>query len=108
MLTITAQTPMPTRFHPRVDVGFMVKLMIGGKSLVVKAEDVSMAGCRLVGDFPDLHGRVTICLPLPEGEQIVTEATVRHRTAEGLGLEFDDLDWDEMFVMARFLHPRLP
>ena len=29
MIEITAQSPLPTRFHPRVDAGFMVKLFTG-------------------------------------------------------------------------------
>ena len=49
MLTVTAQSLMPTRFHPRVDAGFMVKLFTGGRSVVAKATDLSMAGLKLIG-----------------------------------------------------------
>ena len=40
--------------------------------------------------------------------EIVTSATVRRRNDETVALEFDQLDWDDMFALARFLHPRLP
>ena len=108
MITVTAQSPMPTRFHPRVDAGFMVKLATGGRSLLAKATDLSMAGLRLVGDFAATDDRMTLCIPLPGDREIVTQATVRRRNEEGLSVEFDQLDWDDMFALARFLHPRLP
>ncbi len=108
MLTVTAQSPMPTRFHPRVGAGFMVKLLVGNRTIVAKAEDVSMAGLKLVGELDLGRERVTVCLPLPEDQQVVTEATVRRREAGSLALEFDELDWDDLFTLARFLHPRLP
>lgn len=108
MITVTAQSPLPTRFHPRVDAGFMVKLYLGGRSVVAKADDLSMAGLKLVGDFAAADDRLTLCLPLPGDREIVTEATVRRRSEEGVALEFDQLDWDDMFALARFLHPRLP
>jgi hypothetical protein len=108
MITVTAQSPMPTRFHPRVDAGFMVKLATGGRSVLAKATDLSMAGLKLVGDFGRIDDRLTIAIPLPGDREIVTQATVRRRNEENVALEFDQLDWDDMFALARFLHPRLP
>lgn len=108
MLTVTAQSPMPTRFHPRVDAGFMVKIATGGRSVIAKATDLSMAGLKLIGDFGSADDRMTLCIPIPGGREIVTQATVRRRNEEELALEFDQLDWDDMFSLARFLHPRLP
>ncbi|HEY0881344.1 MAG TPA: PilZ domain-containing protein [Archangium sp.] len=108
MITVTAQSPMPTRFHPRVDAGFMVKLFTGGRSVLAKATDLSMAGLKLVGDFGRIDDRLTIAIPLPGDREIVTQATVRRRNEENVALEFDQLDWDDMFALARFLHPRLP
>jgi PilZ domain len=104
------QTPvaLPTRFHPRVDAGFMITLKTGGRSLVAKATDLSMAGLRLVGDFGASDDRLTLCIPIPGDREVTTGATVRRRNEEGLALEFDQLDWDDMFALARFLHPRLP
>ncbi|MGV3625764.1 MAG: PilZ domain-containing protein [Archangium sp.] len=107
MLTVTAQSPMPTRFHPRVDAGFMVKIFTGGRAVIAKACDLSMAGLKLVGDFA-VEERMTICIPIPGDRDVVTQATVRRRTEEDMALEFDQLDWDDMFALARFLHPRLP
>lgn len=108
MLTVTAQSPMPTRFHPRVDAGFMVKIFTGGRAVIAKANDLSMAGLMLVGDFAAPEERMTICIPIPGDRDVVTQATVRRRTEENMALEFDQLDWDDMFALARFLHPRLP
>ena len=108
MLTVTAQSPMPTRFHPRVDAGFMVKLFTGGRSVVANANDQYIAGLKLVGDLGSADDRMTLSIPIPGGREIVTQATVRRRGEEELALEFDQLDWDDMFSLARFLHPRLP
>ena len=103
MLTVTAQSPMPTRFHPRVDAGFMVKLFTGGRSVVAKATDLSMAGLKLIGDFGSADDRMTLSIPIPGDREVVTGATVRRRGEEELALEFDQLDWDDMFALARFL-----
>lgn len=108
MLTVTAQSPMPTRFHPRVDAGFMVKLFTQGRAVLAKATDLSMAGLKLVGDFSSSEERLTLSIPLPGDREVVTTATVRRCNDEELALEFDQLDWDDMFALARFLHPRLP
>ncbi len=108
MITVTAQSLLPTRFHPRVDAGFMVKLFTGGRAVLAKATDLSMAGLKLVGDFGVEDDRMTLCIPIPGDREVVTQATVRRRGEEGLALEFDQLDWDDMFALARFLHPRLP
>jgi hypothetical protein len=108
MITVTAQSPMPTRFHPRVDAGFMVKLFTGGRAVLAKATDLSMAGLKLVGDFGHMDDRLTLAIPLPGDREIVTQATVRRSSEENVALEFDQLDWDDMFALARFLHPRLP
>lgn len=108
MITVTAQSPMPTRFHPRVEAGFMIKLFTGGRSVLAKATDLSMAGLKLVGEFGRADDRLTLAIPIPGDREIVTGATVRRRNEETVALEFDQLDWDDMFALARFLHPRLP
>ena len=97
-----------TRFHPRVGAGFMVKVFTGGRAVLAKASDLSMAGLRLVGDFASADERLTVCIPLPGDREVFTEATIRRRSEESAALEFDQLDWDDLFALARFLHPRLP
>ena len=77
-------------------------------ALVAKATDLSMAGLKLIGDFGSADDRMTLSIPIPGGREVVTQATVRRRGEEELALEFDQLDWDDMFALARFLHPRLP
>ena len=108
MITVTAQQPQPTRSHPRVDAGFMVKMHTNGRSVVAKAQDLSMAGLMLVGDFRDAEETVTLAIPLPDDREIVIRALVRRREEDELGLEFDQLDWDDIIALARYLHPRLP
>lgn len=108
MITITEQSLIPARFHPRVDAGFMVKLLTNGRAVLAKAADLSMAGVRVLGDFVAAEERVTVALPLPGDREIVTGATVRRRTGDELAVEFDQLDWEDMFALARFLNPRLP
>ncbi len=108
MITITAQAPTPTRFHPRVEANFMVKLFTNGRSVLAKAEDLSMAGLKLIGDFASADSHVTVSIPVPGQREVVTKATMRRRGADDAALEFDELDWDDMFVLAKFLHPRLP
>lgn len=96
------------RFHPRVNANFMVKVLLDGRAVLAKARDLSMAGLYLLG-FPVERERFTIAIPLPgEDREVVTQASVRRRTADGIALEFESLDWDDVFALARFLHPRLP
>jgi hypothetical protein len=107
MMTVTAQSSMPTRFHPRVDANIMVKLFTNGRSVLAKARDLSMAGVKVMGDFLASETRVTVSIPLPGDREVVTQGTVRRRSEEEIALEFDQLDWDDMFALARFLHPRM-
>jgi hypothetical protein len=103
MMTTVAE---PSRFHPRVPANFMVKLFTDGKALVTKAIDLSMAGVKLFGVSPSTD-RVTVSIPVPGGREVVTKATVKRRESNGVAVEFDQLDWDDMFALARFVNPRL-
>lgn len=96
------------RFHPRVEAGFMVKLLVDGKALIVKAQDLSMAGLFIAGHAVFRRARVSVAIPLPDDREVVTTCLVRRADEEGLALEFEHLDWEDMFALARFLHPRLP
>lgn len=109
MHSLAAHDFVSTRFHPRVDAGIMVKLLLqGGHSVLAKARDVSMAGLRLVGDFKLGASEVTVALSLPNDEEVITRARVTRRDEEGLALEFAQLDWDDLISLARFVHPKLP
>jgi len=108
MITVTSQPMQPTRFHPRVDAGIMVKLFTNGRAVLAKAVDLSMAGVLVLGDFTRAEERVTVAVPLPGDREVVTGATVKRRSDADIALEFDQLDWDDMFALARFLNPRLP
>ncbi len=107
MISVAANLKPAARFHPRVKATFMVKLRVNGRSLEAKAKDLSMAGVYLVSD-PGPGERITVSIPLPGDREVVTQGRVRRRQANGVALEFDQLDWDDLFALARFLHPRLP
>lgn len=107
MMTLAPDAVMATRFHPRVDAGFMVKLLTNGRAIIAKAADLSMAGVKLLGEFGSAGDRLTVAIPLPGEREISTRATIRRCSEEGVAVEFDQLDWDDMFALARFVHPRL-
>jgi hypothetical protein len=98
----------PERYHPRVDANFMLKVMAGGRLLIAKAKDLSMAGVFVLG----LGGRpgdlLTLSVPLPNDREVVTSARILRVREDGAAVEFDQLDWDDLCALARYLHPRLP
>jgi hypothetical protein len=85
----------------------MVKLSTNGRAIVAKAADLSMAGLKLLGDFGAIGDRLLLSIPLPNDREVVTQATIRRCSEEGVAVEFEQLDWDDMFALARFVHPRL-
>lgn len=108
MITVTSSNPQAARYHPRVEANFMIKLKLDGRSVLAKARDLSMAGVCVLGEFLGVGERVQVAIPLPEDREIVTAGSVKRVGGEVLAVEFDQLDWDDMFALARFLHPRLP
>jgi PilZ domain-containing protein len=96
------------RFHPRVEANLMVKVLLNGKAILAKAREVSMAGLSLAGDPTLGRNRLTLSLPLPNDREIVTECRVSRREETTVAVEFEQLDWDDLIALARFLHPRLP
>ncbi|MFZ5467844.1 MAG: PilZ domain-containing protein [Myxococcota bacterium] len=108
MQTAPSRTEPAERFHPRVPANLMVKLLVDGRALLAKARDLSMAGLCLVSDPGLPRDRLAVAIPLPGDREVVTACTVRRRGSDEVGLEFDQLDWEDLFALARFLHPRLP
>jgi len=96
------------RAHPRVPANFMVKVMVNGRAIVAKAKDLSMAGLYLVNHTPARTRTLTIAIPLPNDREIVTRCDVKRDSERGTALEFCQLDWEDLFALARYLHPRLP
>jgi hypothetical protein len=86
----------------------MVRVHLGERTVLVRARDLSMAGLFLLGHPADTAKRLTLTLPLPGLGDIPTTGTIVRREAHGVALEFDDLDWDHLLLLARYLHPRLP
>jgi hypothetical protein len=108
MLNMAMQDLSPERFHPRVAANFMVKAMVQGRLVVTKAKDLSMAGMSLIGPIGVEGEKVTVAIPLPHDREILTAGRITRELDDGVALEFDPLDWDDMFALARYLHPRLP
>jgi PilZ domain len=102
--TASHETP---RYHPRVAAGFAVRLQAQGRTVVARAADLSMAGCKVQGQLGLCGDRLTMQLALPGDRALVTLATVRRRLDDALALEFDELDWDDLIALARFVHARL-
>lgn len=98
----------PNRYHPRVEANCMVHVHLGERRVAVKALDLSMAGVFLHCQPADSMRRLTLTLPLPELGEITTPCTIVRREAHGVAVEFDELDWDHLLLLARYLHPRLP
>jgi hypothetical protein len=96
------------RYHPRVPADLPVRVLINGRAIPAKAREVSMAGLYLAGDPTLGRNRLTVTLPFPKDREVVVECRVTRRDEGGVAVEFEQLDWDDLFVLARFLHPRLP
>lgn len=99
------------RRHPRVDAGFLIKLHTGGRVLVQKARNLSMTGVLIDGVGPQVGEQVVLEIPLPEGQRtIAVTGEVRRGDPESwtTAIRFLDLDWDDLFALARFVAPRLP
>ncbi|HXN40896.1 MAG TPA: PilZ domain-containing protein [Myxococcaceae bacterium] len=107
MNTAPRTADLPQRFHPRVDANFMVKLIVDGRAILAKARDLSMAGLYLIGEFGCVDHTLTLCIPLPRDREIVTRCRIKRWHPDGLAVEFEQLDWDDLFALARYLHPRL-
>jgi hypothetical protein len=86
----------------------MVKVLLNGRTVMAKARDVSMAGLFLLAHPAQSTRQLTLALPLPGEREIITTCEIRRREMDGVALEFGPLDWDELIVLARYLHPRLP
>jgi len=97
-----------SRFHPRVQASLWVKVARNGQTSLAKATDLSMAGLFLVGLNAKDQERLVISVPLPGDGEVTTYCRVKRRHRDGAAVEFEDLDWDDLLALARFLHPRLP
>jgi len=96
------------RYHPRVDTNLLVRVLINGRAVAAKARDLSMAGVYLAGDPTLGRNRLALSIPLPDDREVVVQCRVRRRDADGVAVEFEQVDWEDLFALARYLHPRLP
>ncbi len=99
------------RRHPRVPAGFLVKLHVQGRTLVQKARNLSMTGVLVDSNVATIGDRVQVEIDLPDEGRAVSIRGQVLRSSRPYGtsaIHFLDLDWDDMFALARFLAPRLP
>ena len=88
--------------------GFAVEVRTQDGAFTAQARDLSMAGLLLVG-FSAQPGEVLpLSVSLPGDQVRAFRGRVSRVNAEGVAVEFERLDWDDLFALARFLHPRLP
>jgi len=96
------------RQHPRVAANLPAEVRGPGMVRPAIAEDISLAGLRLLGLRAPVGETLTVALPLPGDRRLQLRCLVVRRDATGVALEFEGLDWEDLFALARFLHPRLP
>ncbi len=99
------------RRHPRVPAGFLVKLHTAGRVLVQKARDLSMTGVLLEGAHHQVGEQLVLEIPLPDEQRMIAvtgEVRRGDTRTDTTAVYFLDLDWDDMFALARFVGPRLP
>ncbi|WP_373044684.1 PilZ domain-containing protein [Vulgatibacter sp.] len=99
------------RRHPRVPAGFLVKLHDAGRVLVHKARDLSMTGVLLEGCNHRVGEKLVVEIPLPDEQRMIAvTGEVRRGDArtDTTAVYFLDLDWDDLFALARYVAPRLP
>jgi hypothetical protein len=94
------------RQHPRVAAHLPVEVRGPGMVRHAIAEDVSLAGLRILGLRAPVGQFLTVALPLPGDRLVQLRCSVVRQDATGVALEFDGLDWEDLFALARFLHPR--
>ena len=99
---------VPQRTHPRVPAGFAVEVRAPDGAWVAQARDLSMAGLLLVGFAAEAGELLDLAVSLPGDMVRAFRGRVTRVHAEGVAVEFERLDWDDLFALARFLHPRLP
>ena len=99
---------VPERSHPRVPAGFSVEVRAPDGEWVAQARDLSMAGLHLVGFSAEPGERLELSIALPGDYLRLFRGRVTRAHSEGVAVEFERLDWDDLFALARFLHPRLP
>jgi hypothetical protein len=96
------------RQHPRVAANLPVEVKGPGMLRQAVAEDISLAGLRVLGLRAPIGESLTVALALPGDRRVQLRCSVVRLDATGVAVEFDGLDWDDLFALARFLHPRLP
>lgn len=99
---------VPQRTHPRVPAGFAVEIRTRDGDWVAQARDLSMAGLRLVGLVAQVGEVLELSIAFPGDHFRLFRGRVARVHTDGVAVEFERLDWDDLFALARFLHPRLP
>jgi hypothetical protein len=102
-------THSPARQHPRVDADLVARLHLGEREVLARVADISLAGLAVHDPAGELsRGFVDrVALRIPGQGEIVLRVRLVRRDGERVALTFSELDWDDLFILARYLSPRL-
>lgn len=95
---------------PRVGEGINIRVPTRRGEKEIQARDLSLTGVYLEGVRAAVGKVIPLRLSIPEvdGELSITGRVVRcDESAPGVALTFSRIGWEDMFVIARFLAPRL-
>ena len=93
--------------HPRIRPALPVRALLDGQLVLTKAADLSLTGCFLEG-LPKPRSD-SLALELPIGERWIRLRARIVRVQKGaevgcdLAVTFQDLPWDDICAIARFL-----
>ena len=88
--------------------GFAVEVRAPDGAWMAQARDLSLAGLLLVGFAAEAGEVLNLGVSLPGDHVRAFRGRVTRVHPDGVAVEFERLDWDDLFALARFLHPRLP
>jgi hypothetical protein len=97
------------RHHPRVIPTAEVRVRIGEEAeLSCRPRDLSIVGCYLETPAELGPGILDLVFMEPGGREAVRcRGQVLRREARGLAVRFLELDWKELFGLARLIVPSL-
>lgn len=104
-----AQQTQPMRQHPRVDANFLVRLVGPTQSVLTRTADLSMAGMAILDPAGSLKRTIfdRVAVQIPGEEELVLRVRVARHEGDRIAVVFEELDWDDLFCLARYLSPRL-
>lgn len=109
MAQAQAQLAQPVRQHPRVEADFVVRLEGPTQSVLTRAVDLSLAGMAIHDPAGELRRAIfdRVAIAIPGEPELTVRVRVARREGDRVAVVFEELDWDDLFLLARYLSPRL-